>query len=100
MTLLPQPLHEIQTRVRTEQETAEWRKRDAIRAGCEATISETVHAHGLCHGRYKGLAKTHVRHVLTAAGTNILRLFACDPPDQLAARCDVSATRSSYANSL
>ncbi len=47
----------------------------------EATVSETVHAHGLRHCRYKGLAKTHVQHVLTALGTNIVRLFAYDPPD-------------------
>ncbi|MGH1554544.1 transposase [Streptomyces sp. L7] len=40
----------------------------AIRAGCEATVSETVHAHGLRHCRYHGIAKTHVQHVLTAAG--------------------------------
>lgn len=82
LTLLPQPLQEIQTRVRAEQETPAWRKRYAIRADCEATDSETVHAHGLRHRRHKGLAKTHVQHVLTAAGTNIVRLFAYDPPDE------------------
>ena len=82
MTLLPQPLQEIQTRTCAEQETAEWKKRYAIRTGCEATVSETVHAHGLRDCRYKGLAKTQVQHVLTVAGTNILRLFAYDPPDQ------------------
>ncbi|MFE5537456.1 IS1182 family transposase [Streptomyces sp. NPDC056492] len=72
--LLPQPLQEIQTRVRREQETSQWQKHYAIRAGCEATVSETVHAHGLRHCRYRGTAKTHVQHVLTAAGTNIIRL--------------------------
>jgi transposase len=82
LTLLPQTLQEIQTRVRAEQETPEWKKRYAIRAGCEATVSETVHAHGLRHCRYKGLAKTHVQHILTAAGTNIVRLFAYDPPGE------------------
>ncbi|HEV3172314.1 MAG TPA: transposase [Actinocrinis sp.] len=81
MTLLP-PLQEIQTRVHLEQETLDRRKRYAIRAGCEATVSETVHAHGLRHCRSKGLAKTRVQHVLTAAGTNIARLFAYDPPDE------------------
>jgi hypothetical protein len=65
-----------------EQETPGWKKRYAIRAGCEATVSETVHAHGLRHSLYKGLAKTHVQHVLTAAGINIARLFAYDPPDE------------------
>jgi hypothetical protein len=46
----------------------------------EATVSETVLAHGLRHCRYRGLAKTHVQHVLTAAGTNIVRLSECFPP--------------------
>lgn len=81
LTMLARPLQQIQTRVRAEQETPGWMHRFAIRAGCEAIVSETVHAHGLRHCRYKGLAKTHVQHVLTAAGTNI-RLFAYDPPDK------------------
>ncbi|WP_370373420.1 hypothetical protein [Catenulispora sp. GP43] len=33
------------------------------------------------HCRYKGLAKTHVQHVLTAAGANIIRLSQYDPPE-------------------
>ncbi|WP_406326603.1 transposase [Streptomyces sp. NBC_00203] len=78
--LLPQPLQEIQTQVRREQETSKWQQHYAIRAGCEATVSETVHAHGLRHCRYHGIAKTHVQHVLTAAGTNIIRLSGCLPP--------------------
>ncbi|MFI1653172.1 transposase [Streptomyces avidinii] len=72
--LMPQPLQEIQTKARTDQTTADWRRRYAIRAGCEATVSETVHAHGLRNCRYRGMARTHVQHVLTAAGTNIVRL--------------------------
>ncbi|MER5600132.1 transposase [Streptomyces sp. NPDC002265] len=78
--LLPQPLQEIQTRIRREQDTLQWRQHYAIRAGCEATVSETVHAHGLRHCRYRGMAKTHVQHILTAAGTNIIRLSGHFPP--------------------
>ncbi|MBG0822845.1 IS1182 family transposase [Planomonospora sp. ID91781] len=78
VTLLPRPQQEIQTRARAEQQTGQWRARYAIRAGCEATVSETVRAHGLRHCRYLGLAKTHVQHVLTAAGTNIIRLTQYD----------------------
>ena len=39
-----------------------------MRAGCEATVSETAHAHGLRRCRYHGLAKTHVQHVLAKLG--------------------------------
>ncbi|MFF3071584.1 transposase [Kitasatospora sp. NPDC057904] len=77
--LLPQPLQEIQNRVRKEQNTRAWQDRYAMRAGCEATVSETVHAHGLRNCRYRSTAKTHVHHVLTAAGTNIIRLHQHQP---------------------
>ncbi len=40
------------TQNRAEQTTAEWRRRNAIRAGCEATVSESVHAHGLQNCRF------------------------------------------------
>ncbi|WHM41538.1 Helicase associated domain protein [Streptomyces sp. BPTC-684] len=63
-----------------------WRERHAMRAGCEATVSETVHAHGLRSCRYRGIAKTHVQHVLTAAGTDIVRLSDCFPPSTAPSR--------------
>jgi hypothetical protein len=74
LLLLPEPLQEIQNRTRSLQQTPEWKRRYALRAGCEAAVSETVHAHGLRHCRCRGLTKTHVQHVLAAAGTNIVRL--------------------------
>ncbi|MGA5135502.1 IS1182 family transposase [Streptomyces olivoreticuli] len=80
ITLLPRPVQEIQTRARLEQKTEQWQRRYAMRSGCEATVSETVHAHGLRHCRYRGAARTHVQHVLTAAGTNLVRLSDYFPP--------------------
>ncbi|MFE5110583.1 transposase [Streptomyces sp. NPDC056663] len=47
ITLLPRRLQEIQTQVRHEQDTEQWQCRYAIRAGYEATVSETAHTHGL-----------------------------------------------------
>nr|WP_307788959.1 transposase [Longispora fulva] len=79
LLLLPRPQQEIQTRVRAQQQTPEWQRRYDLRAGAESTVSETTRAHGLRHCRYRGLAKTHVQHVLIAAGTNICRLAAHDP---------------------
>jgi len=78
--LLSEPQQKIQTQVRKDQKTSDWQRRYVIRAGCEATVSETVHAHGLRHCRYRGLAKTHVQHVLTAAGANVIRLSEHWPP--------------------
>ncbi|MFI1035793.1 transposase [Streptomyces sp. NPDC020951] len=91
--LLSEPLQEIQTRVRREQNTREWQEHYAIRAGCEARVSETVHTHGLRHCRYHGIAKTHVQHILTAAGTNIIRLSGCHPPGTTPPRQPRPATR-------
>ncbi|MBZ9645767.1 transposase [Streptomyces sp. PSKA30] len=75
LALLPtRELHEIQTRNRLGQATEEWQKRYAIRAGIEATLSQNVRAHGLRRSRYRGLAKTHVQHVLTAMACNVARI--------------------------
>ncbi|WP_405914464.1 transposase [Streptomyces sp. NBC_00963] len=74
------PLQEIQTRARHEQGTSEWQEPYAVPAGWEATVCETDQAHDLHHCRYHGMARTHVQHVLTAAGTNTIRLSQCFPP--------------------
>jgi crotonobetainyl-CoA:carnitine CoA-transferase CaiB-like acyl-CoA transferase len=73
IALLPQPLHEIQVRNRLDQQTEEWQRRYAVRAGIEATLSQTVRSNGLRRTRYRGLAKTHVQHVLTAMACNLTR---------------------------
>jgi transposase len=46
------------------------------RAGVEGTLSQGVHAFGLRRTRYRGLSKTHVQHVATAAAINIDRIVA------------------------
>jgi IS5 family transposase len=54
--------------------TAEGRRLYARRAGIEGTISQGVRAFGLRRARYRGLAKTHLQHVATAAALNLGRL--------------------------
>ncbi|MFE3200183.1 transposase [Embleya sp. NPDC059237] len=93
LTLMPRPLHEIQSRVRRDQQAPERRRRYAMRAGCEATVSETVRAHGMRNCRYRGIAKTHVQHVLAAAGTNIARLSGCLPPGTMPTRTPRAPSR-------
>ena len=46
------------------------------RAGIEGTLSQGVRAFGLRRTRYRGLPKTHMQHVATAAAMNIERLVA------------------------
>jgi hypothetical protein len=74
VSVLPRTLHEIRTRNRLDQQTEQWQRRYAIRAGIEATLSQNVRAHGLRRSRYRGLARTHVQHVLTAMACNVARV--------------------------
>ncbi|WP_311766674.1 transposase [Streptomyces rhizosphaericus] len=75
LALLPtRELHEIQTRNRLDQQTKDWQQRYAIRAGIEATISQNVRTCGLRRTRYRGPARTHVQHVLTALACNLTRI--------------------------
>ncbi len=49
----PRELRDLQLRVRTEQQTPEWKTRCAVRSGAESTVNEFAHGHGLrrCHYR-------------------------------------------------
>ena len=47
-----------------------------VRAGVESTISQGVRAMGLRRSRYRGLAKTRLQHLASAAALNLTRLGA------------------------
>jgi transposase len=74
LTLQPRAEHEAIQAARQRQETAEFAARYAPRAGIEGTLSQAVRAFGLRQARYRGLAKTHLQHVATAAAINVARL--------------------------
>jgi transposase len=76
LSLRPQAQHEALQISRQQQQTEQWRKQYAKRAGIEGTISQAVRGFGLRECRYIGLAKTHLQHVLTAAAINLARLDA------------------------
>ncbi len=75
LTLQPQAEHEAMVAARRRQQTPEFAQQYARRAGIEGTLSLGVRVCGLRHARYRGLAKTHLQHVATAAGLNIGRLW-------------------------
>lgn len=54
----------------------EGRQRYACRAGVEGTLSQGVRAFGLRQTRYRGVQKTHLQHVATAAAINVDRIVA------------------------
>jgi transposase len=74
MTLrFPQERHELLQATRVRQQTEEFKSVYHGRAGIEGTFSQTTRNTGLRRSRYIGLKKTHLQHILSAVGTNLLR---------------------------
>ncbi len=76
LTLLPRPEHETLAAARAREGTAEGRRLYAQRQGIESTLSQAVRAFGLRQTRYRGLTKTGLQHVATAAAINLDRTAA------------------------
>ena len=74
LKLQPRAEHEALRTARERLGTKEGRRRYARRAGIEGTLSQGVRAFGLRRSCYRGLAKTHLQHVATAAAINLARL--------------------------
>jgi transposase len=76
ITVRPQPAFEALHEARQRQKTEEFWQQYARRAGVEGLMAQSTARPDLRHARYIGLAKTHLQHVCTALGLNILRLGA------------------------
>jgi len=76
LKLPPRAEYEALRMARGQLSTEAGRRVYARRAGIEGTISQGVRAFGLRRSRYRGLAKTHLQHVATAAAVNLGRLGA------------------------
>jgi transposase len=74
--LLGTALDEAREAMRAELATDEGWAAYAARAGVEGTISQGVRAMGLRRTRYRGLAKTRLGHVATAAALSVDRAAA------------------------
>lgn len=74
LTLQPRAEHEAIQQARQRQETEAFTIQYGRRAGIEGTFSQGVRGLGLRRARYRGLHKTHLQHVATAAAINIGRL--------------------------
>jgi len=70
----PQEIYEALRETRQRQETPEYKELYNRRAGIEGTIGQTVNAKGGRKSRYRGLAKTHIQHLATAAAINLERV--------------------------
>jgi transposase len=76
LTFRPRTQYEAQRQLRAEQATAGWQERYAHRSGVEGTIAQASRRGDLHHARYRGLAKTHLQHVLTALALNLVHVDA------------------------
>jgi len=76
LRLQPRAEYEALKASRARLGTKEGRRRYARRAGIEGTLSQGVRAFGLRRSRYRGLARTRLQHVATAAAINLDRLAA------------------------
>ena len=68
--------HEALPAARARQETEAFKEQYKTRAGVEGTTSEAVRIEDLRRARYRGLAKTRLQHLATAAAINLRRLGA------------------------
>ena len=68
--------HEALKAARERLATKDGRRLYARRAGIEGTLSQGVRVFGLRRSRYRGLARTSLQHVATAAAINLDRLAA------------------------
>jgi transposase len=76
LTIYAQPAFEaLQAARKRQQEEAFW-QRYARRAGIEGTLAQGNARADLRRARFVGLAKTHLQHLCTALGLNVLRLGA------------------------
>jgi transposase len=74
LTVRPQAHHEAIQAARRRQETTEFKAQYARRAGIEGTHAQAIRRCGLRQSRYRGLAKTHLQHLLTAVALHVVRL--------------------------
>ena len=74
--LPPQDQYEALRAAQTWYGSAEGQQAYQRRAGVEGTLSQGVRGYGLRCARYRGLEKTHLQHVATAAAINVDRIVA------------------------
>src|SRR5438034_11459154 len=73
LTIRPREQFEALQHARARQQTEEYKKEYAQRAGVEGTISQAVGAFGLRRARYFGFLKTHLQHVLTSVALEFVK---------------------------
>jgi len=76
LSILPKDQQLALQAARQRQLSEDFKKRYALRAGVEGTISQSAYARDMRRTRYRGLAKTHFQNVATAVAINLARVLA------------------------
>ena len=76
LTIYPPEQYQALQTAREREDTEEYQQLYAKRAGVEGTISQAARVTGLRRSRYRGLARTHLQHLASAAALNIIRSVA------------------------
>lgn len=76
ITVRPQPEHLALQTARAAQLTPAFKAQYDPRAGIEGTLSQALRVTKLRQARYRGLARTRLQHLLSAAALNLHRLDA------------------------
>ena len=93
ITVRPELQYVALQAARSREATTAYAREYARRAGIEGTLSQGIRRCGLRRTRYRGLAKTHLQHVLTATALNLLRLV-----DWFAGQTPETTRRSAFAD--
>ncbi len=75
VTFHPKEQHLALQAARERQRTPEFQAVYALRSGIEGTIGQTADKLAMRRSRYRGLAKTHLQHLMTAAAVNLKRML-------------------------
>jgi hypothetical protein len=73
LTLHPKAQQLAVQAARQRQQTDTFKERYKRRAGIEGTMSQAAFTFGMRRTRYRGLKKTHLHHLATAAAINLQR---------------------------
>lgn len=76
LTIRPRRVHQALAAARARQTTKGFARTYRLRAGVEGTIRQAVAVTDARHARYRGLPKTHLQNVVSAAALNLIRLDA------------------------
>jgi transposase len=76
LTVYPHHYHQTLVHARERQKTDAFKKLYNKRAGVEGTIAQAISRSGIRRARFRGLKKTHLQHLATAAALNLQRVAA------------------------